>query len=719
MKTIMHPQPKPFGAKLNKLLTSLSIAVATFSLQGADLTWDADTATTGSQDGTGNWTAAGGNVNWWDGAANVTWNSTSPDSAVFGSGGGTNFTVTVPSNTTNTVGNITFNANGSGGYNIAAGSSSTSKLNLSGNPVITVASGAFATNLVVLSGAGFTKLGAGTLVLKPGAANIYTGTTVVGAGTLVIGSSANRLLIPGNLLVTNGATAQMGQAEQMADSGVVTVDGATFDSGGRSETVGGFNLISGQVLSASSSQAITNNGAIYDLRSGSFFPNMAGTAGLTKTTAGTVVITNGGGVNTFSGSVLVNDGILDLGHSAGAFALPATTVTINNPGMIRLGKDSQIHTNATVLVAGGTYELLQHNDTISTLVLDNAGQILNGGSTSKTLTVNTNMDFRNGLCATVLGGPAFLSKSTAGTVILTMNNSYSGGTLVSGGILQLGDGTSTNRGTAGSGPVTNNAAVVLNHSGSFTLANIISGTGTITNLGGNATLTGDNTYAGGTTVKGGTLTVSNTVGSGTGSGAVAVEAGATLAGTGTVGGSATIKSGGNLAPGNASISTLTINGSLALNSGSTSTFEVNGSTLANDAVVAGSSVAYGGTLNVVPSGTFSAGQQFTLFSGTGATNVSNFASISGTPGVNLAFSFTNGVLSVYSTATTAPTLGVSQSGNTLTFSWAEAGYKLQAQTNTLSSGLGTAWTDYPGGASSPVIVTMDPANPSVFFRLSQ
>lgn len=53
----------------------------------------------------------------------------------------------------------------------------------------------------------------------------------------------------------------------------------------------------------------------------------------------------------------------------------------------------------------------------------------------------------------------------------------------------------------------------------------------------------------------------------------------------------------------------------------------------------------------------------------------------------------------------------------LTFSWAEAGYKLQAQTNSQSVGLSTNWGDYPGGGTSPVSVTNNPANPAVFFRL--
>jgi hypothetical protein len=76
---------------------------------------------------------------------------------------------------------------------------------------------------------------------------------------------------------------------------------------------------------------------------------------------------------------------------------------------------------------------------------------------------------------------------------------------------------------------------------------------------------------------------------------------------------------------------------------------VNASTPTNDAVVLVGSVTYGGVLKIVPSGTFSNGQTFTLFSGAGAVNAGNFASIAGSPGAGLTFSFTNGVLSVAST----------------------------------------------------------------------
>ena len=68
-------------------------------------------------------------------------------------------------------------------------------------------------------------------------------------------------------------------------------------------------------------------------------------------------------------------------------------------------------------------------------------------------------------------------------------------------------------------------------------------------------------------------------------------------------------------------------------------------------------------------------------------------------------------------AITPPTLTMTNlGGGQLQFSWTGSG-NLQAQTNSLSVGLGTNWVDYPG--ASPVTITINPANGSVFYRVKQ
>ena len=84
---------------------------------------------------------------------------------------------------------------------------------------------------------------------------------------------------------------------------------------------------------------------------------------------------------------------------------------------------------------------------------------------------------------------------------------------------------------------------------------------------------------------------------------------------------------------------------------------------------------------------------------------------------NHASQIDNFVVKVAPGSVTRPTLNwTNPGGGQLQFSWTGSG-SLQWQTNSLNSGLGTNWVDYPGGGTSPVNVTVNPAQGSVFFRV--
>ena len=63
-----------------------------------------------------------------------------------------------------------------------------------------------------------------------------------------------------------------------------------------------------------------------------------------------------------------------------------------------------------------------------------------------------------------------------------------------------------------------------------------------------------------------------------------------------------------------------------------------------------------------------------------------------------------------------PTLTWTNTGASLQFSW-PAGFKLQAQTNSVNVGIRTNWGDYPGGGTSPITVPIVATQGTVFFRL--
>lgn len=102
----------------------------------------------------------------------------------------------------------------------------------------------------------------------------------------------------------------------------------------------------------------------------------------------------------------------------------------------------------------------------------------------------------------ISGTGGFVKTGTA-TQVLSGTNTYSGGTTISQGTLQLGGqgygaGAAT-VGTIGSGPVLDNAALVFTEPSAVTFSNVISGTGTVTQSGpGTVTVNATNTYAGGT-----------------------------------------------------------------------------------------------------------------------------------------------------------------------------------------------------------------------------
>ncbi len=108
----------------------------------------------------------------------------------------------------------------------------------------------------------------------------------------------------------------------------------------------------------------------------------------------------------------------------------------------------------------------------------------------------------------VLTGSGGLDKTDLGTLILTADNTYTGGTTISDGTLQLGNG-----GTSGSvtGDIVNNGLLIFNRSDVWTYAGAISGTGAILKSGsGTLNLTGNSSgFPGGVQVDAGTLGVNS------------------------------------------------------------------------------------------------------------------------------------------------------------------------------------------------------------------
>jgi autotransporter-associated beta strand protein len=117
----------------------------------------------------------------------------------------------------------------------------------------------------------------------------------------------------------------------------------------------------------------------------------------------------------------------------------------------------------------------------------------------------------NATIAAAIAGTVGLTKTGSGVLTLTGQNTFTGGTTVNAGTLQIGDGVATpTPATLLENVTINNTSVLQFNKGSganATYAGNYSGTGSLVKSGsGHAILSGTHTYTGGTTVNGGQLT---------------------------------------------------------------------------------------------------------------------------------------------------------------------------------------------------------------------
>lgn len=106
-----------------------------------------------------------------------------------------------------------------------------------------------------------------------------------------------------------------------------------------------------------------------------------------------------------------------------------------------------------------------------------------------------------------LAGPMSLTKMGAAILIVQNDNTYTGPTVIRGGVLQVGNDTAT--GSIGAGPVTNDALLSIRRTGVLTIPGAMAGTGVFTHDGtGTTILTAEsNTWSGGTAITAGTLQI--------------------------------------------------------------------------------------------------------------------------------------------------------------------------------------------------------------------
>ncbi|MBO1907713.1 autotransporter domain-containing protein [Microvirga sp. 3-52] len=405
-----------------------------------------------------------------------------------------------------------------------------------------------------------TKIGAGTIVLA--GQNSYSGGTVLQAGTLTLASSS--ALGTGRLDARDNTRLSFG-----ADGLNVANDMAL---------TGNLNIATGP------GRAATLSGVISDgLMTGS----------VVKAGAGTLTLTS---ANNYTGNTVISAGTLQIGDGGtnGSILGEVTnngTLVFNRSDDVTFG-GAVIGSGALVKQGAGRLTLSGANRYTGGTTISQGTLVGSSSSFAGNIANNSSLVFdqaHSGTYSGSISGSGSLTKQGTGTLILTGNNSHTGGTVIEEGTLQIGDGGRTG---SISGSIINNGALVWNRSGSYDINASISGTGTLAIIGGTANFTGTG-YAGPVSVETGAfnLTPNSHWGS-----IVTIGQGGTLGGSGTIGG-LIVSRGGTVSPGY-SPGTLNVTGDVAFNAGSTYTVDVTVDGDHDLIAVKGAAKLSGGTVNV-------------------------------------------------------------------------------------------------------------------------
>jgi len=307
---------------------------------------------------------------------------------------------------------------------------------------------------------------------------ISNGGTVNVIGGMLLGTDVSLPGTPGS----NNSVLVTGTGSTLSNSAAITVG----DSGGGTLTVA-----AGGVVIAPTIVLASSNNSVGTLNIGDFGANDA---------AGTLIATN---INFGSGTATLNFNQSN-----------TTTIGANISGN---GSVNQYGSGITILTGSNSYS--------GVTTITNGTLQLGDGSTNASgflSSMGTGAISNNGKLAfdqyntftvsNTISGSGTLVQGAGGTSILIANNSYSGGTVITNGFLQVGTNGST--GSLGSGGVSlsNSATLTYDRGDASTLSNAITGAGNVAfSGGGTTTLSGNNSYNGFTWVTAGTVDVTGSI----------------------------------------------------------------------------------------------------------------------------------------------------------------------------------------------------------------
>ena len=540
------------------------------------------------------------------------------------------------------------------GFNFTAGSliggGTGSVRSSSGTPVFTVGSDNTTRTFSGTLGTGafsLVKVGTGTLSLA--LANTYTGNTTISEGAIRITNGAG-LGTAGSVTVASGAALQIEGGIEF--NRPLTLNGTGLSNDGALVNNTGDNTISSTLTLGSATLIQSTAGNLFltgatAITGSTFALSFAGNGSTTVSgiISGSGLVTKSGtgtltlsGANTFSGNKNIDAGILSAENalalgSSGSITV-ASGAALSLAGGITLARPVTI--NGTGPSNNGALRNGAGNNTLSgTLTLGSASRI---ESNSGTLTLSAATAVNgSGLDLTVGGtqtvsisgiiatGGGTLTREENGTLILTAANTFTGGTTISAGIINIRNAGAL--GTAGAISVSNGATLQLQDNINFARPTTITGTG-VGGVGAIRSISGTNTISASITITAASR-INNDAGTLTLSASPAVTAtNQTL----SIGGNGNTTASGTFAIGSGQLNK-DGNGTLTMSVANTFTGNTNisaGTLLPTNMSALGTS----GTVNITGSGTLALQGGVTFarpinLASTGSSNVGGIRSLSG------------------------------------------------------------------------------------------
>nr|WP_242488218.1 autotransporter domain-containing protein [Pseudomonas sp. TH34] len=409
---------------------------------------------------------------------------------------------------------------------------------------------------VVSGQGGLTKAGDGSLILT--GENTYTGGTSITAGTVQVGDGGTTGSLLGDVATSTGTTLAFDHSDPYAFGGVISGAGALNQMGSGTLVLTGENTYTGGTSITQGTVQVGDGGTTGSLLGDvatstgttlafdhsdpyAFGGVISGAGALNQMGSGTLVLT---GENTYTGGTSITGGTVQVGDGGTTGSLlgdvatsAGTTLAFDHSdpyafgGVISgAGALNQMGTGTLVLTGANTY-------TGGTSITAGTVQVGDGGTTGSLLgdvatSTSTTLAFDHSdpyAFGGAISGAGTLNQMGSGTLVLTGENTYTGGTSITQGTVQVGNG-----GTTGSllGDVATSAGTTLafDHSDPYAFGGAISGAGALNQMGsGTLVLTGENTYTGGTSITGGTVQVGDGGTTGSLLGDVATSTGTTLA----------------------------------------------------------------------------------------------------------------------------------------------------------------------------------------------